>query len=717
MAGPWPVEEASAADPIKVTITGGGPDRPYPLGQDFRVEGKPAKVPEQVDLVFIRAAQNILGIGDPSGKTCQEVKRRILDERENVRAFKEGAPVGRTTVDALWDGPGGDISELSAYRASSWKRESEKDTTYSLFVPSDSMFMPGASYCAFLLQTDKAPLVTKGMLEAVTTFVEGWSVCEGRKAPNDCTTVGSTYTNAFTTALDASNLDEKGKADVQKQLDGLLNALREVNENYKHWGVAVASWDREVFKMPPDESKDAEAPNLIPIADGPKSPLARMIADMLVAQGELVAIPTEITIPATKDTPARDEWHMRYIVPQGMLPVTHVTIQGDTEEIQVRTQDRSRAPIPLKTKTSGLFLPGSKITLRDVLELRAGKLRFGSKPPTYLTLAEGNKKILGTVLDWNGLDISSQKLESSVDPFLAWLDELDLALTRAWQAGPPAAPTSQPVPYVLTWTPLYASLGAWLKSSALNTCDKMPMLNQSLNVGHQPAPLPPPAPPPPPATPAWPGCPDNDFNPVRVLKQTLGKIRTGAVQAQAYKTALQGRTQLSSTTIASTINVAGKVDRNAWFGQHVVTTVGIANVVNSAEPLWVNYYGFKLYPWANPVDEPRWVGSPGPYRNLSLELALVPNVNAFGSSGRYQGVSKGDIPPLMAGLALQPVPYVTISGGLIFMEIRRTVIPQETASTFVSPYLAFAADINLLDLAATALSQGRTTTISALAKP
>jgi hypothetical protein len=260
---------------------------------------------------------------------------------------------------------------------------------------------------------------------------------------------------------------------------------------------------------------------------------------------------------------------------------------------------------------------------------------------------------------------------------------------------------------VLSWRPFYASLGKWLADTVLNHCDKLDKIGPKIGIGSCKNAM----------EAAWPGFEKNDKNPVKNLREILENIRTNALKAQTHKTDLEGRKQLSSTTPVSVINVAGKVDRNAWFGQHVVTTVGIANVVNSAEPLWVNYYGFKLYPWANPVDEPRWLASPGGYRNVSLELALVPNLAAFGSSGRYQGLSRGNIPPLMAGLAFQPVPYITVSGGVILMEIRRTVIPQETASTFISPYLAFAVDINLLDLAAAALGQGRTTTISALAKP
>ncbi|MDC0748921.1 hypothetical protein [Polyangium mundeleinium] len=705
MGGPWLAGDASAADPIKVTITSGGPDRAYPLGQEFRVEGKPAKVPEQVDLVIVRAAQTILGVGDPSGKTCSDVKERILDGKGNVREFERNAPVGATRFDALWGTVDKGINELSAYRASPWKRESEKDTTYSLFVPNDSMFMPGASYCVFLLQTDKSPLVMKGILEAVTKFAEGWGVCDGAPSPNDCTTVSNTYDQAIKDALEASNLDAKGKADVQKQLDGLRSALDTVRLTYKRWGEFVTHWDRAVYKR--GDSKGVKRPNLIDIqvdlSEDPPASLPKLIADLLVAHGELVAVPTKVKLPA-KGT-EREVWRVQYLAPEGMRPITHITIDGDGEVIRVRNASDSKAPTALKTKTSGLSLPGSKITLRDLLELSLGKLKFGSQ---YLTLSEGQMKELNTVLDKSGLNISTKKLETTVDPFLDWLGELDLAVTRAWQAG---APVAEPVPFVLTWTPLYASLGAWLKEAVLNPCDKFKVLPKGLDLGScvpdQGKPT----------EAAWPGFQDNRKNPIWSLRDSLNNLRNSAVQAQTYKTDLEGRTQLSSTKLASTINVANRIDRNAWFGQHVVTTVGVANVINSAAPLWVNYYGFKLYFWANPVDQPRWVGSPMWYRNLSLEFAIVPNLDTFGSSGRYQGLSKGDIPPLMVGAAIQPVPYITLSAGAIFMESRQTVLPQERASTFISPYVAFAADLNLLDFVAAALSQGRTTTISALVKP
>ena len=690
---------ASAADPVIVKITASGPDRSYPLGQDFRVEGKPKRVPEQVDLVFVRVAHPVFGIADPAGeKKCTTV-RDAMSEGERVKKFKDDTIVGRTTVGELWEADE-TVKSLAAYRASPWKRESEKDESYSLTVPSDDFFRAGARYCAFLLYADKTPLVTKGLMSAVVEFADGWQRCNEPSPSVPCPTVSQKYDSELGNALTKAHLSAADEASIRDEMQKLKSHLSAVQEAAVRLEGVLRTWER-VFRpaaMAVPFSDASNKPNYLEVNT---HPLGRLVVALLVADGSLVAVPGA----------ASGQQGLTYHTPDGKARVTHVSLGGDLSTIRITSDHKDPAKsLTLDAKTSKVMLPGFEISLRDILELSSGRLRFGDK---YLHFKEGYESVLAAAIDKNGLAIDSSKFKKDVDPFITYLDQLGAAMTRAWETQP-ASPTTlsrtvRPVPVLLRWEPVYDALREWLQGEVLNECMNIQLMFNG-------------SPPmvctwPFAKTAAWPGFDPGSPNPVGALASTLKEIRDKSAQARDIKTALDSRQQRSSTSISS-ITAGSKVDRDAWFAQYVVTTVGFAAVTGTGESFWVNYYGFKLYPWANRVDEPKSIfGGSNLYQLFSFELAFVPNLQAFGPSSRFQGLSNGAVPPLMLGVALQPLPYLTASFGFIAMTHRRTVLPQEQAETFLRPYLAIAADVNILDLAASALGKARSDKLSAIVTP
>jgi hypothetical protein len=737
---------ASAADPVKVTITGSGPDRAYPLGQEFRVEGKPKRVPAQVELVFVRTAHKVFGLGDFTEQRCDKVQDAILIEGR-LRDWSTPTPLGRTTVGALWSRVEDPIKSLAAFRASPWKRESDKDDTFVLSVPADDFFRAGATYCAFLLNTDTQPLVTKDMLAAVTKFVKGWQECTASSKPDACVPISKEYKESRKKAVGAANLLPEDEAAVEKQLRELADDMNDVSAQYRALAEAAKKWETihrpqpQPAPKPGTSSEPSEASKQLNYLEL-SHPLGKLILALLVAHGDLVAGPAP---PPPKDTAVartgsttgaqttkaggqtgtkvgeqpgarkseeEAEALAYYYAPTLRKPVTHVAIAGDLTEIRITT-DRSdpTALRRLETTPDKLPLPGVELSLRDVLELSRGNVKIGGK---YQTFNDGFEAVLRPILSKDGLSIDGAKLGETLRPFLAYLTQVDLALAKAWETHPPSPgadiSVERRIPLLLRWRPVYEPLRAWLATVVLNDCSAIDAAVKTLGL-EQPEDVCAKA-----KSPAWPGFPGTN-NPFLAARNTLQRIATKSESAQKIKAALEIRQQRASTAVSSAVTVANRIDRQTWFAQYVVTTVGIASVPEANDPFFVNYYGFKVYPFANRVDEPKWMFNSGWHRLVSLELALVPNLSTFGPSKRFQGLAKGDVPPLMAGVSFQPIPYITLSTGLIFMESRRSVLPQETASVFISPYLAIAADVNILDIAARALTDGQTNAIKNLAEP
>lgn len=712
LANPLITLDARAADPPKITVKSGGPDRPYPLGQEFTVEAESAsKTLLQVDLVFVRTAHKVFGLGDPTEKSCQQVQTAI-----EKAPLLDTAPTGSTTLGALWklEDP---LDSLSAYRVTPWKQTAGKEEKFSLTVPASDFFRAGATYCAFLFYKDTPPLVTKELFAAVTEFVDAWQSCIAlptREAEESaCGAAATKYDEARTKFFDGAHLSAEDKKKIEGQLNDLENALSSARRGRGYAEALTRSdtWPR-VFKPRPDR-EPAQVPKELDVAT---NPIAKLTLALLAVHGDVVVV-----YPAQKQTGTSSTTDgPQYFAAGGSAPITHVDFDGDLNEIRLYTDITSASGVKkAATKADGLNFPGvDDVTLRDVLELSRQRFRF--ETGKYLSMEKGYDGYLKPSLQADLSALDSAKLEKSIGAFRTRLSRLDEVVAAAMRAQPAAAQPDaspagsvavlRPIPTLLRWDAVYQPLGKWLLDAILQPCDKdlASALGKAMG-GTKVTCVDKKGPP-------WPGFAPEKQDPFGILASQLDGILRNVATAVDSKAALEKMQQQPSTKLVSSVATASELSRETWFAQYVVTTVGIATVQNTAEPFFVNYYGFKVYPWANRVDEPKSILNSGWHRLLSVELALVPNLNTFGPSKRFQGLAQGAVPPLMLGVAFQPFPYVTVSTGAIFMESRRSVLDKETASPFISPYFAVALDLNILDVAAAALDRGRTTTLSKLVK-
>lgn len=716
---------ASADETPTIQIRESGALEPYPLGKAFRIEGDRGDY-EQVDLVLIRSAYKAFGVLDPSALDCSKVVEK-LTVKGRFPSFSDNAPIGATEVSKLWRGADRLLgADFDAYRPAPWKKGDKPDGKFTLSVPADSFFRAGAQFCSLLLRQNKPPLVVQSVDKAFSAFVDGWAACSV-KAPLPTAPSCEEVTRAFKQSLGDQLGGEKLSAEEQGRLDATVNKLKssllDARDARDALQKIATAWSSAYV------SKVATPEEALHYFDVQRDDLGKLLAAVLARHHVLLASPI-IEKPAKAGE--KSTTRLAYFTDEASFEVVEIGFTEKLDKIIVRGKDTivpaakptaatkgeparpkdgPRVTALLSVGPSALGLPGTDLKLIDLLHFSRGRIRIDS---AYLTPTEALQQKLADKLKWNALEVSQADVEAVVVPTVTWLRGIQTLLAAASPGDPGRARSgSPPDPGAGI---VHRSMGGFL-AGVLQPCSAMaPELRGSECAAAKAKPSE--------ISTVWPGFAETnvpstgepfvpaEVGPVSYLESMLTQYLDGKRAALAARDTLKDAAGLRRTQVATSSAQRMELTSGSWFGQYVVTTVGFARVTGAADPFWVNYYGFKIYPFPNRIDEPKWLGSPAPYRLLALELAFVPNLQALEAAPRFNGLQKGAIPPIMLGASLQALPYLTISGGAIFMENRHTVLDKETSASFISPYLGIAADVNILDAVATGLQKGRSTTIS-----
>jgi len=148
---------------------------------------------------------------------------------------------------------------------------------------------------------------------------------------------------------------------------------------------------------------------------------------------------------------------------------------------------------------------------------------------------------------------------------------------------------------------------------------------------------------------------------------------------------------------AVTIEAALRLDQQAWVSSFVTPVVGVA-VIGGARAFAIPYAAAQIYFWPNHVDEPMWTNGRLDLRRLvALELGLGITRPNFGPDNRYAQLTDYNTPPFFYGLALQLLPYSTVSIGGALMRVRRSTFEREELGLFHTFYVGFNVELNFFN--------------------
>jgi len=339
-----------------------------------------------------------------------------------------------------------------------------------------------------------------------------------------------------------------------------------------------------------------------------------------------------------------------------------------------------RLSVPILT----LSFPDSTVTLQDVLEFSRGGLRVGNVLLRAEDLAEKFEK---DELRLAAKEPAPSPLAKSLETSLKTLDKV---LGRAFAARPGPKSGGD---YV------YSPLGRWLHVR-LPTCRSLGALADvfiGLNCADT-------------NTVSWPEVPDGvdaaksplrGLDPVSSLHSYVNNYFKVLERWGAQKGDLAQKVEdfkLSENYSVSALTLEFSTDD--WASSHITPVIGGAGIITADRSFMIPYVGAQVFAWPNPVDQPMWTNGAADLRRLfGVELGLGimrDGRTGFGPGDRYRNTSLG-LPPVLLGVAIQPIPYVTTSVGVAFMRVQRSPLSAEGDQPFRALYINFSVQLNIFN--------------------
>lgn len=735
---------ARADSPTIPTINIGpaGPDQELPTQGSFYLKGTAPAGIERVYPVFVRVSYKPFAYG--SKVSCKDVANGLRPEQVlwkdplgggvgglKVPVFDQHAAVLKASQ--VWEAPKlperradyDEVKDDPVYFPKGWERprsddpaQKTKEATYNVLVAEPGFFRPGASYCLLVYQMRRTEKDDKKLLsKAIFEYERTRAKCDQRPTDDEKRTCKQERDNALIEDI------KKITARPDIQVSDILEQT--VRDKVVDAVAKIAGFEADIkaalgaAPKPPFLDKPWEAPKAPLPADA--SPFARALLLALYLKGDIarsVYPPAKegenvggkrVTCKGPDRSPACDG-RVEYSTRGGKTVIKALRLLPDASAVDLwanRDGNGDRGERIAVNATT--LMMGDGLSLRAVLDLGRGHATIDKEDMVLGGLVRG---LVPTLLDAQkasldgGAPIDAKKVTSLADTLDALktmtkrgCDELsalrlqiedkrrlakeqlakapparDKRAPKAPAAAPPPPPSLPPpagLPLPISDAELIAEsedlttsrsqaslLGAFLEQSVLGSCsdshlEKMATAAKSYESGVV----------------AW-----NEALSVLTAKVTELSIES---------------------PLTAPIAAVARIDQKAFFDLFVTPFLGRAQVIHPGTDFALTYLGIHINPFPNDVVEPMWINRNEDWRRfVALELGVAVEPSGYGDKGRYSG--PGVFPPLLAGVALNVLPYVTVSSGFVWMESRRSVLSTERAVFTPAFYLGLTADLNVV---------------------
>lgn len=680
----------AAADLTEVTLGDFGPDKELPIGTSYYLAGTAKKGVTSVQPVFVRTHTTWLLGG--SGPACAEVKSHLgkfVGKQGPSDAIGQLTPgIGR--AGDIWHGadPQFDPSMVT-YAPPAWRRtgDANVEAPYKILVPGDDEFFGhGDRYCLFVYVTSPQASEVGGKLQkALEDWVTAIRECGTSASPEAFKTCATTALVARTKAI--ADAQQDISAADKERLDDAVSAAGEIFDRLER---SRDSLDRLLLTWSRPGST-APAPGFTqPLVSGTTlevgvDPLANAILGLLLRSGAVFAY-----VDANRKTAFRS---------LGGIDVHFVEVLGDFDTIVVLANRSSdpKAREKLEVKASGLKLPSSDATLRDLFEALRGNVRVGG---SYVRVAD----LQTTVARWKGhFDAAvAEDDRTRFDAASASTQAVARAIERAL-----GATAVEPLG---TEGGVAHELGAWLGPRVV-PCRDAELQTWIPRASCKPAAITVPATPTGcteyvPMEGPWKGyfglvckngSPPTAENPFEFVVRAWTDHRDARKAWVDAIATLQTTVDKTKAIGGSPIAIAMHLSQDQWVFSYVTPITGFGFVLRGEDTFALPYFAVQIHAVPNLVDDPQWSHQSRDWaRAFALELGVSSTVSAFGPGGRFSGY--GGLPPLFIGLAFHLIPYTSFSIGGVVLGRRASTLNEENPSPFLGVYAGVNVQINIPDI-------------------
>ncbi len=686
------VPTAEAQEIQKVELTANGPKRALPLMEEFYLTGAVKPEDMQVQAVFVRYSFPIWGGAGSTAKTCRTLApalsapdyeylfspsvfgKKVRDiwgpppaKIPDPKQHNAGATIDNPLL-ATFQSHAGDLVYLPA----PWKRDEalkDKEKSFAIHVEKSPFFRTGARYCMFVYKRNKTVRADKkAIVNAIGTFGTNLSACLG-KPSHEVETCKTEAQKTFGDSIAAITKNLKG-VDKRRLERVARDELYKAASKLRRYLDSPGTLKTELAGFSTMNVAAAALPEIdyVSVHD---STLGKLLIDVLVAQGSVIpqivagadGMPGSIRYFRDKDHEITD---------LGLLA------GGVGFRFTSNKADAAKG-FNFKVGLHKLKLPGTALTIEDLLEFRRGRLPWGED---YVEPDVVKDEI---VLEHAKLPEVDEALVEKIQALEKWVTELRTSIRKLGED--PIHPTD-------------VSFKAWILETVRRpTAAEITAAAQSARAKEL-------------------NAPSDDDLALSLAGNQLSRLAT-ALQETGTKGFLAWKSARDRATVNVVKLVDGRyingpiglnvaLDQDAFFTQYVTPAVGYINLFTDDGGVSSSYVGVQVSLWPNPINDPMWSNGLDDLRRLfGLEVGISTS-KSLGADGRYSGFD-GALPPAFMGVYVQPIPYVTVSAGGALMGVRRSTLDEERWQNMLTPYVAVAVEANVPDVVRALSSKSKAT--------
>ncbi|MFT3763946.1 MAG: hypothetical protein QM820_00235 [Minicystis sp.] len=682
-----------------IALTEAGPDKELPTSAPFYLTGSVDPEVSVVYPVFVRVGYAPLGVG--SAMSCAEARDALAVDQ--LRRDRNGVPLlDRTNatadIDTLWDAPSAApgkpeppapgkpeprrlVDRLAAYQhlarwhtayvPAPWVRpenepKDKPSKSFQVLVADTRFFRPGATFCMLTYELRRVPQSEQEKIRGKL-----WAHADERRRCAGDAKCESAADDKFFTELGAmleGKLDEKGKKQVFEAVrSGLFNAAKRIDGFEK-------DIDRDLHPAapPPLFARPWRPPRgMLPVE---KDALARLIVEALAESGsirsQVAPGPPGPAAAANVPSPARP---VEYLTRDGKVTIRYLRVTADLTAVEVASTAEPAAAdvvrVPLRAAEVTVI---KDLTLEDLLRLGQGQIRVNPQEGFFSIASDLPRRLAGV---YDGIRAAKRDAADlpaslpSVRPYqarIAAVRDAVVAACTARQRYPMVTATSDNA------VVLQQSVDETLKTLAGLWIDQNAVDCMSLSGG-------------------------GDV--LRALDRDLTDFDKAVARWREDQADIRADwKKIEVTSPERVIRVSLRFTQQTFFDQFCTPFLGRAWAITPGGSIGMTYVGLHVSLFPDPIDEPMWSnGKTDAHRLLALEIGMSVESPSGDPGARYKG--PGPFNPIFLGLSLQPIPYITGSAGVAFLERRASTLPEEVATLRPAFYAGIAAQLNLFTLA------------------